>query len=152
MSSWQDVLNDAPEFARKVEELFQSRKHKTLATLRKDGAPRISGTETQFEKGEVGFGMMPGSMKALDLERDPRLALHSPSTDAPPGNDAGWVGEAKISGRGIPVEIPVEGGPPATWIKVDIHEVVWTHLDPKAEYLVVESWHPGRGLEVRQRT
>ena len=152
MSRWQDVLDDAPEFARKVEELFQSRKHKTLATLRKDGSPRISGTETQFEKGEVGFGMMPGSMKALDLDRDPRLALHSPSVDAPPGNDAGWVGEAKISGRAIRVEIPSEGGPPATWFKVDIDEVVWTHLDPKAEYLVVESWHSGRGLEVRQRT
>src|ERR1051326_5281638 len=151
MSSWSDIVREVPEFARRVEELFQSRKHKTLATLRKDGSPRISGTETQFEQGELWMGMMPGSMKALDLQRDPRLALHSPSNDAPPGNDAGWLGEAKIAGRGISVERSVDGGPPATWIKVDITEVVWTHLDPAAKYLVVESWHPDRGLEVRQR-
>lgn len=152
MSRWQDVIDEVPEFARKVEELFQSRKHKTLATLRKDGSPRISGTETEFEQGELWMGMMPGSMKSLDLQRDPRLALHSPSVDAPPGNDAAWTGEAKIAGRGVPVQRSIDGGPPATWIRVEITEVVWTHLDPKAEYLVVESWHPGRGLEVRQRT
>lgn len=151
MSRWQDVVDDAPEFASTVEALFQARKHKTLATLRKDGSPRISGTETQFEDGDLWFGMMPESMKGRDLERDPRLALHSPSVDAPPGNDAGWSGEAKIAGRGIAVQREVGGGPPATMIRVDITEVVWTHLDPKAQYLVIESWHPGRGREVRQR-
>jgi hypothetical protein len=151
MTRWQDDVEAAPEFAARVQESIQARKHKTLATLRRDGSPRISGTETQFDDGELWLGMMPGSMKARDLERDPRLALHGPSVDAPPGNDAGWSGEAKISGRGIAVSRSVDGGPPATWIRVDIDEVVWTHLDEKATLLVIESWHPGRGLEVRQR-
>src|SRR5205809_330300 len=100
MVRWQEVVAAEPEFAARVEGLFQARKHKTLATLRRDGSPRISGTETQFESGDLWMGMMPGSMKARDLERDARLALHSPSVDAPPGNDAGWPGEAKIAGRG----------------------------------------------------
>jgi len=150
VSRWQDVVDAAPEFAERVQSLFQARKHKTLATLRSDGSPRISGTETQFEDGEVGMGMMPGSLKGRDLQRDPRLALHSPSVDAPPGNDAGWLGEAKIAGRAVIVQ-SMEGPEGAVWVRVDITEVVVTSLDPTADHLVIESWHPGRGLETRTR-
>jgi hypothetical protein len=152
VSRWQEIAAAEPEFAARVQSLFQARKHKTLATLRRDGSPRISGTETRFEDGEIWLGMMPGSLKMLDLRRDPRLALHSPSVDAPPGNDAAWPGEAKIAGRGVLEERPgEEGGPPAVWARVDVTEAVITHLDPTAEQLVIESWHPGRGLEVRTR-
>ena len=149
MTRWQDVADAAPEFAERVRMLFQARKHKTLATLRRDGSPRISGTETQFDNGELWLGMMPDSLKARDLRRDTRLALHSPSVDAPPGNDAGWAGEAKIAGRGVAVEQPDD--PEAAMFRVDIDEVVITHLDPTADHLVIESWHPGRGLETRTR-
>jgi Pyridoxamine 5'-phosphate oxidase len=150
VSRWQDVVDAAPEFAERVQSLFQARKHKTLATLRSDGSPRISGTETQFEDGEVGMGMMPGSLKGRDLRRDPRLALHSPSVDAPPGDDAGWQGEAKIAGRAVFVE-KADDPQGAVWVRVDITEVVVTSLDPTADHLVIESWHPGRGLETRTR-
>jgi hypothetical protein len=150
MSRWQDVVDAAPEFAARVQMLFQARKHKTLATLRSDGSPRISGTETQFEEGDVWLGMMPESLKARDLRRDARLALHSPSVDAPAGNDAGWAGEAKIAGRGVATRRS-DGPPDASWIRVDITEVVVTSLDPTADHLVIESWHPGRGFELRTR-
>ncbi len=53
MARWQDVLDSAPEFAAKVRTLFDARKHKTLATLRKDGSPRISGIECS---GMASFG------------------------------------------------------------------------------------------------
>jgi hypothetical protein len=148
MSRWQDVVDAVPEFADRVQTLFQARKHKTLATLRSDGSPRISGTETQFQNGDLWMGMMPDSVKARDLRRDARLALHSPSVDAPPGNDAGWAGEAKIAGKGEAVR-PPDGEADAAWIRVDIDEVVVTSLDPTADHLVIESWHPGRGFEVR---
>ncbi|MBV9600921.1 MAG: pyridoxamine 5'-phosphate oxidase family protein [Chloroflexi bacterium] len=150
MSRWQDVVDAAPEFAERVRSLFQARKHKTLATLRSDGSPRISGTETEFVDGEIWLGMMPDSLKARDLRRDARLALHSPSVDAPPGNDAGWAGEAKIAGRGVVPE-RTEGPDDAAWFRIDISEVVVTSLDPTADHLVIESWHPGRGLETRTR-
>ncbi len=32
--------------------------------------------------GEVTLGMMPGSMKLLDVRRDPRVALDSPTLEA----------------------------------------------------------------------
>jgi hypothetical protein len=132
MVAWHDVEADAPEFASRVRALFQARKHKTMATLRADGSPRISGIETRIGD-EVTFGSMPASRKLADLMRDPRLALHSPSVDPPEDDPGEWVGEAKISGRAVPTE---DG------FRVDVTEVALTYLDGG---LVVESWHPGRG-------
>jgi hypothetical protein len=134
MVAWQVVELDAPEFAARVRRLFQARKHKTMATLRADGSPRISGIETQFGE-QLTFGSMAGSRKLADLRRDPRLALHSPSVDPPEDNAGAWAGEAKIAGRAMPTD---EG------FAVDITEVAFTHLDGG---LVIESWHPRRGLE-----
>jgi hypothetical protein len=148
MVSWSDVEAEAPEFARRVRELFQAGRHKTLATLRADGSPRISGIETRFDDaGEVTFGSMPGSVKERDIARDPRIALHSPSADPPEGSELDWVGEAKVAGSAIAA---------GDGFRVDITEVVLTRLgataDPAvADHLVIESWHPGRGYERRTR-
>ena len=138
MVAWHEVEADAPEFASRVRTLFQARKHKTMATLRADGSPRISGIETQFGD-EVTFGSMAGSRKLADLQRDPRLALHSPTVDPPEDDPGRWVGEAKITGRAEPAD---EG------FRVDVTEVALTYLDGG---LVVESWHPGRGHQRRVR-
>ena len=138
MVTWHEIESDAPEFAARERVLFQARKHKTMATLRADGSPRISGIETEIGE-EVTFGSMPGARKLADLERDPRLALHSPSVDPPEDDPGAWVGEAKISGRAVPT---------ADGFRVDITEVALTYLDGG---LAVESWHPGRGHEKRVR-
>jgi len=79
VTSWSDFARAEPDLARRVQALLETQKHMTLATLRRDGSPRISGTEAQIVEGELTLGMMPGSLKALDLLRDPRLALHSPT-------------------------------------------------------------------------
>ena len=138
MVAWHEIEADAPEFAARVRALFQARKHKTMATLRADGSPRLSGIETQIGE-QVTFGSMAGSRKLADLERDPRLALHSPSVDPPEEDPGAWVGEAKISGRAVPT---------ANGFRVDISEVALTYLD---HGLVIESWHPGRGHTRRAR-
>src|SRR6202521_5813219 len=101
MGSWTEFASAEPVLARQVEERFRIRKHKTLATLRKDGSPRISGIEVEFADGELFLGMMPASLKLHDLERDPRLALHSPSEDPPDGHPQSWAGEAKLAGVAI---------------------------------------------------
>ncbi len=144
MASWTDFASAEPELASRVRERFEIRKHKTLATVRKDGSPRISGIEAEFADGEVYLGMMAGSVKLGDLERDPRVALHSPTEDPPDGGPSGWAGEAKIAGRAVEVDFrhpPVEG---ARRFRVDITEVVLTHLNEAGDQLVVESWHEGR--------
>ncbi|HEX9097543.1 MAG TPA: pyridoxamine 5-phosphate oxidase [Candidatus Dormibacteraeota bacterium] len=152
MASWMEFATAEPALARQVEQRFGIRKHKTLATLRRDGSPRISGIEVEFAGGELFLGMMPGSLKVHDLERDPRMALHSPTLDAPDGHPSGWPGEAKLAGTAVEVDAldsPVAGG---RRFRVEINEVVFTHLNEAGDQLVVESWHPGRGTSKLERS
>ncbi len=151
MTSWSEVATAAPEFAERVRRLFDARKHKTLATLRRDGSPRISGIEAEFAEGELWLGMMPGSLKAADLLRDPRLALHSPTQDPPHDDPSAWPGEAKIAGRAIEVAGPERSGQTSHRFRVDVTEVVLTRVGEPSDHLVIESWHQGRGLQRRER-
>jgi hypothetical protein len=134
-----------PEFAQRVRELFDAHRHKTLATVRAGGAPRISGIETVFEDGDLVFGSMPNARKGADLRRDPRFAVHSATVDPVEGAEAQWPGEAKISGRAIAAG-PITGGPDGDRFVADIAEVVHTHLNEQATMLVVEWWTPTHGL------
>ncbi|HEY8450643.1 MAG: pyridoxamine 5'-phosphate oxidase family protein [Micromonosporaceae bacterium] len=149
MATWHEVEQAEPQFARRVRELFDVRKHKTIATVRADGSPRISGIEAAFEDDELVFGSMPGSRKSADLRRDPRFALHSPTVDPVEGSEAQWPGEAKISGRAIPIGPDT---PEANRFRADITEVVHTCLDDRATMLVVEWWTPSHGLRRVTRT
>ena len=96
---WRDVSRAVPELATKVQSRFEKYGLALLATVRRDGAPRISGIETFFGEGELWLGMMPGSMKAKDLLREPRFALHSATVDKDVKE-----GDAKIAGRALHVE------------------------------------------------
>jgi hypothetical protein len=150
MNAWQDVEQAEPEFAQRVRALFDARRHKTIATVRADGSPRISGIEAAFEDGELVFGSMPEARKGADLRRDPRFALHSATIDPVEGREAEWPGEAKISGQAIAAG-PVTEGPDGDRFRADIAEVVHTHLNEKATVLVVEWWTPAHGLRRTER-
>jgi Pyridoxamine 5'-phosphate oxidase len=150
MTTWQDVEQAEPEFARRVRALFDAHRHKTIATLRADGSPRISGIETVFTDGELTFGSMSNARKGADLRRDPRCALHSATVDPVEGAQARWPGEAKISGRAVAAG-PVTEGPDGDSFRVDVAEVVHTHLDERATLLVVEWWTPAHGLRTVER-
>ncbi|MEO3815261.1 pyridoxamine 5'-phosphate oxidase family protein [Plantactinospora sp. B24E8] len=150
MAAWRDVERAEPEFARRVRALFDAHRHKTIATLRADGAPRISGIETQFEDGELVFGSMSNARKGADLRRDPRFALHSATVDPVEGAEAQWPGEAKIAGRAVAVG-PITEGPAGDRFHADISEVVHTHLNPEATMLVIEWWTPTHGLRTVAR-
>ena len=150
MASWNDFASAEPDFSRRVLDIFETQKHMTLATLRRDGSPRISGTEAQFVDGELVLGMMPGSLKARDLTRDPRLALHSPTFDAPENDPSGWSGDAKIAGLAVE-NFDKDADDESHRFLVDIQEVVLTKVGTPADHLVIESWRPDTGLRRRQR-
>lgn len=103
-----------------------------------------------FEDGELLLGMMPGSVKARDLQRDARLALHSPTEDTPEVDPSSWAGEAKIAGRAIDVTEPKRADEGHRF-RVEITEVVLTRVGEPADHLVIESWHPERGFQQRER-
>ena len=150
VTAWQDVEQAVPEFAQRVRALFDAHRHKTIATLRADGSPRISGIEAVFEGGELVFGSMPRARKGADLRRDPRFALHSATVDPVEGAEAKWPGEAKISGRAIAAG-PIAEEADGDRFHADIAEVVHTHLDEAATLLVIEWWTPARGLQRTER-
>jgi Pyridoxamine 5'-phosphate oxidase len=147
LASWSEFEGAAPEFASRVHALLAARKHLTMATLRSDGSPRISGTELEFAGGQLRIGSMPGAVKALDLRRDPRVAIHGPTDDPPEGDSAGWKGEAKIAGTGT----EVDSGSSSHRFLIDVQEAVITHLNEAGDRLVVESWNPARGYRVFDR-
>lgn len=157
MARWSDVEREAPELAAAAKAFFDARVHKTIATLRRDGSPRISGTGVHFVDGDLWLGMMPGSLKALDLRRDPRLAVHSASVDPPD-----WRGDAKLSGRAeeLQGDSPDEraireaigaGEGDSHLFRVDIEELSVVRLGEPADHLMVESWRSGRGLTPARR-
>jgi hypothetical protein len=155
VARWVEVEAEAPELVRHARGLLDAHVHKTLATLRRDGSPRISGIECQFVDGDLWLGMMARSVKALDLLRDPRFALHSGSDDPP-----GWQGDAKVAGLVEEVTDPAaresvlgashdRGG--AHLFRCDVRELVVVHLGEPRDHLVIASWHEGRGFERRER-
>ena len=149
MATWEDVTTAAPELAKAARELFEAHTHLTIATLRKDGSPRISGIECQFIEGELWFGSMPDALKARDLQRDPRFALHSGTGDA-----SDWQGDAKLGGRAQEITDPdrmteifeAMGHPqsgPSHLFRAELSEVSTVRLGDPADHLVIDVWREG---------
>jgi hypothetical protein len=143
MPSWSEFEAEAPELAARVRERLDAHKHKTIATIRRDGSPRISGTETELSDGELWIGSMLRALKALDLQRDPRFALHSGS-DEPDD----WTGDAKLAGVAEEVSAP---GADSHRFRLDLQEVSTVGLDQARKALVIEVWKPGEGVRTMKR-
>ncbi len=150
MARWSDVEREQPEFAARVRAAFDARKHKTIATLRADGSPRISGIEADFQDGDLTFGSMSGSRKGADLVRDPRFALHSATVDPPEDDPTGWPGEAKVAGRAV-VAGDVDDEASGVLFRAELDEVVMTGLNDAGDRLVVELWRPSQPLRRVER-
>ena len=153
--AWKAIEQGEPEFAGRVRRLFDAGRHKTIATLRADGSPRISGIECEFTDSDLRFGSMTGARKGADLKRDPRFALHSPTFHPGEGKENDWPGEAKIAGRAIPTgSVTTDEAseqPDGEMFIANITEVVITGLNADATRLVVESWTAERGLRRLER-
>ena len=156
MASWSAIEAETPVLSALAREFLDAFVHKTLATLRRDGSPRISGSEVIFAEGELWLGSMWRSLKARDLQRDSRFALHSGSPDP----QQGWHGDAKLAGRALEITderrqeeiLGGKGGPgPAHVFRCDITELVVVTLPDHREFLVIEAWHEGRGVTRRER-
>lgn len=156
MVTWQQFADAEPEFASAVWARFAATKHHVLATLRRDGSPRVSGTEVLIVGPNLTLGSMPNAVKAADLRRDGRFALH-----ANPGDSSMADGDAKLAG--VASEITdselkaaavgaMEGDPgPFHLFHLDLTEAVHISLAPTNDYLIIRTWHPGGPVrEVRR--
>lgn len=149
MATWQEFSELVPETAERVFERFEAHRHKTMATIRADGSPRISGTEVPIKFGEVWLGGMTGTKRFADLRRDPRVAIHSASEDA-----AAWTSDAKIAGRAVEVTDPAtqaafrgaaEEVPEGAFelFRIDVTEAVVVRLSDERDRLLIDVWHEG---------
>jgi Pyridoxamine 5'-phosphate oxidase len=151
MASWSEVEAEAPELVALARRLLDQNKHKVLATLRRDGSPRLSGTEIELVDGELWLGSMPGALKARDLQRDPRFAVHG----APLDPDAGWEGDAKLAGIAEEITDPelrsrrLGSTSDAHLFRADIRELSVVRVE--GDLLKIEAWHAGRGVSRRER-
>jgi hypothetical protein len=151
MPAWSEVLTAAPELAKKVQSRFDAHGLAMLATIRRDGYPRLSPIEALFTDEEVLLGMMHLSTKAFDLQRDPRLSLHNATEDKNVAD-----GDAKLVGRaierigddeierarqtfGAATGHPPEG--PMHVFTVDVLEL--SFLKPAGDHLDIEIWKAG---------
>ncbi|MFF4296743.1 pyridoxamine 5'-phosphate oxidase family protein [Streptomyces vinaceus] len=152
--NWASFENQEPEFAAIVRARFAQYPHHVLGTLRRDGSPRLTGLNVDIRGGELWLGMMQGSMKARDLQRDPRFALHT----NPGAGEEMPDGDARISGRAIELLDPpelyryaeeTETPHPFHLFHADLAEVVHTGID--GDDLVVRTWTPAHGLHTFRR-
>jgi hypothetical protein len=155
MPSWAQFEAEAPELAAAVRERLEAHGHKTIATVRRDGSPRISGTEAQFRDGELWIGSMWQALKARDLQRDPRFALHSGSDDPDE-----WTGDAKLAGVVEEITDPervrelngaAAAAGPSHLFRLDLQEVSMVGLNDERNALVIEVWKPGEGVRTIKR-
>ncbi len=156
MPSWSTFASAAPDLAAEARKRLDAHVHKTLATIRRDGSPRISGTETILAEGELWIGSMWQAQKALDLQRDPRFALHSGSDDPPT-----WPGDAKLAGVAEELHdeervraIVGDHAPPGPLhlFRLDLDEVSTVSLNETGDGIVVRVWTPDRGVREIRRT
>lgn len=156
MTNWSDFRTEAPDLEAPLRAAFEGHLHHVVATLHKDGAPRVSGNEVRFAGDDVWLGMMPRSMKAADLRRDPRVAVHAAPVDTTLA-----IGDAKFSGLAVEVspaevawflrEIGNEMPPDdAAAFRIDLTGATLTSV--AGEIMVVQTWQPGAGIVRAERT
>lgn len=160
-TTWDDVSEAAGDLAAAVQARFEATGLGLLATLRKDGSPRISGIEPAFWEGHLWLGMMDRSRKSADLRRDPRFALHSATADKELAE-----GDAKVSGRAVEVTDEEEkkrfltrlteatgNSPPEPFdlYVADVTELSMLTLGEPRDHLVVRWWRPGEQVHTLKR-
>ncbi len=153
--SWGDFAAVCGDLAQRIQQRLESHLHAVMATIRANGAPRMSGMEAPIRDGHLWLGMGRASMKAADLRRDPRFGLHS----APESGEL-HQGDARIEGEAVPASTSelkmflrshhheIDDATPMALFTARIARAVLVRVD--GQQLVVETWTPTVGLTERR--
>ncbi len=77
MAGWRELAEQAPELAAAAEPLLRDFTLAYLATVRRDGGPRVHPVTITLHGAELYVFLVRRTPKATDLLRDRRYALHS---------------------------------------------------------------------------
>ena len=154
---WRGFADHCPELAAVATEWIVHKHIMLLGTLRPDGSPRISAVECDVVGDDLCTGMIWQSVKALDLQRDPRMTVHS----LPPGKD-NPAGDLKLYGRAVAVEGPTK----RAYEQALYARIEWSPAEPYHLFALdiagagmvvfhdsgreITSWRAGRGLRTRR--
>jgi hypothetical protein len=155
--NWGELEAAAPEIAERGRERLAEAHVALLATLRKDGSPRISPVEPYISGGHLLFGAMSWSLKVRDLLRDPRCALHSAITG--PNNAEP---EFKLYGQALEADEELRKTCAEGWwhdqaegaaavFEVDVELATLITWDLEGGEMSVRRWSPERGLTETSR-
>ena len=154
MPTWTEFEAAAPARA-SVRARLDAHTHKTLATLRGDGSPRISGTESQIATASCGSARCGRRARRTTCSADPRFALHSGSTSRRSGRatPSSPASSEEITDPARVAEINGDSAPsgPSHLFRLDLHEVSTVGLDDARKALVIEVWTPERGVRTIRR-
>lgn len=163
MVTWREFAEEAPHIA----EVFVRRHTATnnlcmLATTRADGYPRISPMEPRIFESELVLVGMPDTTKFRDLERDPRLCLHTATVDTHIGDgDVKLWAEAKNLRDGgfherfaadlfEEIGLDIRGEVFDPFYVADLTGA--SSIELAGNELVITIWKPGEGEQVVRKT
>ena len=161
MITYAELRATAPDIADPIAARLEKSVLGMLGTIRRDGSPRVSPIEVAFHEGRLFVGMMPGSTKSQDVERDPRISLVTALADK---DDL--AGEGKLFGVAARVtdvalaerilrQHATDGGfDPESVAGSPMYEILvngaaWQLVEGDA--FVTSSWSEADGLRLRRR-
>jgi hypothetical protein len=168
MATWNEFADEATEIAELAERRLVATGLMMLATLRRDGFPRISPMEPvvaderlTLHGDRLWLGMMVGSTKSRDLQRDGRFALHTATADKTLAE-----GDVKMWGVATPVtdhetlsrfsdDIFASVGhrfEVGTFDAFDVDLLGASSVAVRDDVMYVTTWRPGLGVKVDTRT
>lgn len=159
---WSEVEARQPRLAEVGRQRLMDPGFVLVATVRRDGTPRLSPVEPWIMDGVLWLSMMRGSTKAADLARDPRILVHNAIA-----NKDGQEGEFKIRGTAqeeesldIQRRYAAEVSKSLGWnpepgqfhlFRVAIGHITYLHYDPPTGDQYGAMWPPAREF-VRRAT
>lgn len=162
---WDGFEAACPELAAIAHERLDERHLAFVGTLRKNGSPRITPVEPYVAQGELMIGMMWQSRKAADLQRDPRIVIHSIVTDweategdvklygtaepVPMGPRRSALYRAMEAAHGWPEDPSEDADPEYHVFAIDIESAGYVRFFEST--WIAWSWTPERGLQKQER-
>jgi hypothetical protein len=161
MITFADLRTVAPDIATPMAARLERSVLGMLGTLRRDGSPRVSPIEVAFHDGRLFVGMMPGSTKSQDVERDPRVSMVTALADkddlAGEGKLFGVadrVTDAALAARVLGEHAEAGGFDPEAVAGSPLYEILvagaaWQFVE--GDTFVTRSWNAADGLRHRRR-
>ena len=167
MATWREFSREAPEIAGLAERRLVATGLMLLATLRRDGFPRISpvepvlaGDRLVLHDDRLWLGMMVDSTKSRDLKRDGRCGLHTATADKQVSQ-----GDVKLWGTATSVTdhttlarfsddifesvgFRFEVG---SFDAFDIDLLGGSSVEVTDDVMYVKTWKPGKGVNVSEK-